>query len=106
MNNDNVASDVHRMSDAARRIHRLRWLFGALLLFRLLFPYFNSPLSHLFSDPARHWANGLRFWDPDVIGATDPFLYQVWIYLVRSLTHEDPAWVLLSCGVLCAAMPY
>jgi hypothetical protein len=84
----------------------LRWAFGALLLARLLFPYFNSPLTHLFSDPMRHWSNGERFLNPDLIGAGDPYLYQLWIYLVRTASAGSDAAVLLSCGVLCAAMPY
>jgi SAM-dependent methyltransferase len=81
-------------------------LFGAVLLWRLLFPFFDSPLSHLFSDPARHWANGARFLSPDLIGAGDPFLYQLWIYLLRALSGDDPPSVLLGCALLCAAMPY
>src|ERR1700733_1993187 len=90
----------------ARREHWLRWAFGAVLLGRLLFPFFDSPLTHLFSDPARHWANGSRFLSPDLIGAGDPFLYQLWIYLLRDLSHDDAPTILLSCGLLCAAMPY
>lgn len=84
----------------------LRWAFGAVLLWRLLFPFVDSPLQHLFSDPARHWSNAGRFLDPDVIGAGDPYLYQLWLYLVRTLSADDPAAVTLSCGLLCAAMPY
>ena len=84
----------------------LRWAFGTVLLWRLLFPFFDSPLLHLFSDPARHWANGGRFFVPDLIGAGDPFLYQLWIYLLRTVTQDDGPTVLLGCGLLCAAMPY
>jgi SAM-dependent methyltransferase len=84
----------------------LRWAFGTVLLWRLLFPFFDSPLLHLFSDPARHWANGGRFFTPDLIGAGDPFLYQLWIYLLRTVTQDDGPTVLLGCGLLCAAMPY
>jgi SAM-dependent methyltransferase len=84
----------------------LRWAFGTVLLWRLLFPFFDSPLSHLFSDPARHWANGARFLLPDLIGAGDPFLYQLWIYLLRVLSQGDAPSVVLGCALLCAAMPY
>lgn len=84
----------------------LRWIFGAALLLRLVYPYFDSPLTHLFSDPDRHWQNGARFLHPTMMGAGDPFLYQLWIYVVRTLSHDGPPWVLLSCGLLCAAMPY
>jgi Dolichyl-phosphate-mannose-protein mannosyltransferase len=104
--NENNASFGSNNVDRQRTEQRLRWALGAVMLFRLLFPYFNSPLSHLFSDPDRHWGNAARFLSPDVLGATDPFLYQLWLYLVRILSGDDPATVLLSCGVLCAAMPY
>ena len=84
----------------------LRWAFGVVLLWHLLFPFFDTPLGHLFSDPARHWANGERFFTPDLIGAGDPFLYQLWIYLLRVASRGDAPTVVLACGLLCAAMPY
>jgi SAM-dependent methyltransferase len=90
----------------ARSENWLRWAFGAVLLWRLLFPFFDSPLLHLFSDPARHWANGGRLFAPDLMGAGDPFLYQLWIYLLRLISHDDASSVMLGCGLLCAAMPY
>src|ERR1700722_17356051 len=90
----------------ARSDDWLRWAFGVVLLRPLLFPFFDSPLLHLFSDPARHWSNGARLFAPDLIGAGDPFLYQLWIYLLRVLSHDDGPTVLLGCGLLCAAMPY
>jgi SAM-dependent methyltransferase len=90
----------------ARSENRLRWAFGAVLLWRLLFPFFDSPLLHLFSDPARHWSNGSRLFAPDLIGAGDPFLYQLWIYLLRVVSHDHASTVMLGCGLLCAAMPY
>jgi SAM-dependent methyltransferase len=77
-----------------------------VVLSRLLFPFFDSPLTHLFSDPARHWSNGARFMFPDLIGAGDPFLYQLWIYLLRAASDDDAPTIVLSCGLLCAAMPY
>jgi hypothetical protein len=86
--------------------HRLQWLFGAVLLWRLQLPFFASPLDHLFSDPNRHWFNGLRFLDPDLIGAGDPYLYQLWMYLLRTLSADHAPTILLATGVLCAAMPY
>ena len=90
----------------ARSDDWLRWAFGVVLLWRLLFPFFDSPLLHLFSDPARHWSNGGRFFLPDLIGAGDPFLYQLWIYLLRVVSQGDEPSVVLGCGLLCAAMPY
>jgi hypothetical protein len=81
-------------------------LFEGLLVARLLFPFFDSPLTHLYSDPQRHWENAARFLDPDIMGSSDPFFYQLWLWGVRSLSHGDGAVVLLGSGLLCAAMPW
>ncbi|MFI5284294.1 MAG: hypothetical protein ACHQ0J_14345 [Candidatus Dormibacterales bacterium] len=84
----------------------LQRLFAALLLGRLLYPFFNSPLNHLFSDPARHWENAQRFLHPSIMGSNDPFAYQLWLYLLQRLAHDSAPTVQLGCGLLCAAMPY
>jgi hypothetical protein len=84
----------------------LQRLFGLLLLARLLYPFFNSPLEHLFSDPLRHWENGARFLHPGIMGGIDPFLYQLWIYGLRCVAQGAAPAVSLGCGILCAAMPY
>ncbi|MFI5284503.1 MAG: hypothetical protein ACHQ0J_15470, partial [Candidatus Dormibacterales bacterium] len=91
---------------ALRDERNLRWSFGALLLGRLLFPFFNSPLNHVFSDPGRHWENAQRFLHPSIMGSNDPFAYQLWLYLLQGVAHGDAPTVLLGCGLLCAAMPY
>ncbi|MGH8460770.1 MAG: hypothetical protein ACRESS_04125 [Stenotrophobium sp.] len=83
----------------------LRWALGAALLLRLLFPFFDSPLAHLFSDPGRHWENGLYFLHPNIMGSGDPYLYQLWMFLLQKLTAGSPPAVLLGCGLLCALMP-
>jgi hypothetical protein len=84
---------------------RLRGAFGAVLLLRLLYPHFSSPLHHLFSDPQRHWDNGLQFLHPSIMGSSDPFMYQLWLFLLTRLPDSGPLVETLT-GVLCAAMPY
>lgn len=84
----------------------LRWLFGSILLLRLLYPFFNSPLTHLFSDPQRHWENGINFLNPSPMGGQDPFLYQFWMYLLQHAGAANPASIPLCTGLLCALMPY
>lgn len=84
----------------------LAWIFGAVLLLRLLFPLLDPPLDHLFSDPGRHWNNGAHFLHPDLIGAGDPFLYQAWLALLQWVAQQSGPFVNLVCGVLCALMPY
>jgi len=96
----------HAGHGVPRENRGLASLFGLLLLSRLLYPFFNSPLDHLFSDPQRHWDNGAHFLNPSIMGSSDPFLYQAWIYLLRLVAHGNHATILLGCGILCAAMPY
>jgi len=85
---------------------RWRTLFGAVLAVRLLYPFFNSPLLHLFSDPQRHWDNAALFLTPNVMGSGDPYLYQLWLFALRWIAGRNNAAVLAGCGVLCAGMPY
>jgi hypothetical protein len=81
-------------------------MFGGVLVLRLLYPFFNSPLAHIFSDPQRHWDNAGRFLSPSVMGSGDPFLYQLWLFALRQLAAGSSATILAGCGALCAAMPY
>ena len=95
-----------RSARLLRREHALRWIFGAVLLLRLLFPFYNSPLSHLYSDPARHWENGIRLLNPTFMGSGDPILYQLWLYLLIQTKGNLAAVIPTGTGFLCAAMPY
>ncbi len=85
---------------------RLRWAFGAVLLVRLLFPFYDSPLGHVYSDPARHWENGMRLLNPTFMGSGDPFLYQLWLFLLIQIKGNVAAVIPTGTGFLCAAMPY
>jgi dolichyl-phosphate-mannose-protein mannosyltransferase len=80
--------------------------FWLMLVARLLYPFFNSPLTHLFSDPQRHWDNGEHFLHPTLMGSSDPIVYQAWMFLWRSMAQGDAATLCFACGLLCAAMPY
>ncbi len=103
-----VSASKLRSSFATReRVeHVLRWLFGAALLMHLLFPFYDSPLNHLFSDPGRHWENGLYFLHPNIMGSGDPYLYQLWTWLLQQAAVRDQAVILTGAGLLCAMVPY
>src|ERR1019366_1211580 len=81
-------------------------LFGCVLVLRLLYPFFDSPLTHLYSDPLRHWETGRDFLHPTIMGSSDPYMYQLWIFLLQQIAGNSSATILTGCGVLCAAMPY
>jgi hypothetical protein len=86
--------------------HSMRWIFGAVLILRLLFPFFNSPLAHLFSDPQRHWNNAVNFLHPDLMAGDDPFLYQAWLAALRWLSGGSGPAIDFGCALLCVLMPY
>lgn len=97
---------MRRETRARGVLHWMRWLFGAVLIVRLLFPFLDSPMSHLFSDPLRHWNNGLNFLHPDLMAGDDPFLYQAWMAALQWASRGNDAWINLGCAVLCVLMPY
>lgn len=89
-----------------RKEQALRSVFGAVLIGRLLYPFFNSPLDHLFSDPLRHWENAKHFLHPTITGSSDPYLYQLWLFLAQQASGDSGPWLQLHNGLLCAVMPY
>lgn len=41
-----------------------------------------------------------------MMGSSDPFLYQLWLFVLQWIADGSPFVTLLGCGLLCAAMPY
>jgi len=94
------ASDNHRYGLAAL------WLaFAACLATRCWYVFYNGPLDHLFSDPGRHWENGLFFRSPRFMGSIDPYAYQLWLYALRRLVEDSTFGVLAGTAVLSMALP-
>lgn len=97
---------VFRAAERLRRDTALQLGFGAAIVLRLLFPFANSPFTHMYSDPARHWDNALNFFRPGLMGVSDPILYQLWLYLLQQFGEQNSPVILTATGVLCAMMPY
>ncbi len=81
-------------------------LCACVLVLRVLFVLLDSPLAHLYSDPLRHWNNGRDFLHPTVMGSGDPYLYQLWLFVLQHIPGTGSAAILAGCALLCAAMPY
>lgn len=75
-------------------------------VFRLLWPFWRNPLARLFSDPLRHWKNGGQFFFPELMGGSDPIVYQAFIWLVREVSHGNSIFFAAVAGVLSAVMPW
>lgn len=52
-----------------------------------------NPLSHIWSDPARHWVQGIDALRLDPMQMTDPVLYQLYIGIIAKLSLKLPALV-------------
>ncbi len=97
------------MESAPSRKNLKAALLGLILvgtLVRIIGCLLDNPLDHLFSDPSRHWMNGKRFFHPDMMGAGDPIVYQVYIFLLQWVTDENRFLVGLACGLMSAFMPW
>lgn len=76
------------------------------ILARILDCFYFNPLDHLFSDPLRHWLNGQRLLNPDLMGASDPIGYQCFVFLIQVMSGGNRFGVALCAGILSAVMPY
>lgn len=84
----------------------LKWAIVAACIMRVLVCFQHNPCDYLFSDPKRHWLNGERLFHPDLMGAGDPILYQVYIFLLRTFTGDNRYLLALASGLLSVLMPW
>lgn len=78
--------------------------FYAVLAFRFYFPFAVSPLDSLFSDSHRHWNAGKLFLDTGLWGSMDPFFYQLWMWIIRTLSGDGRLGMETFTGLLCMGM--
>jgi hypothetical protein len=82
------------------------WLIviaGTLL--RLLYPYFDNPISYLVEDTLRHYVHGFHM-GTDVFSFLDPLGYQVWLTFWFKIIGTNHSLIALYAGILCALTPY
>jgi hypothetical protein len=85
----------------------LKVLFGCVLAFRFLYPFYHNPVRQLWSDPGRHWDDGASLLNPTFLSGLEAKTYQVWVYILRHLPGTgDDSMIALMTGLLCAAMAY
>jgi hypothetical protein len=73
---------------------------------RIFVCFHFNPLNYVLSDASRHWTNGLRFPRGAYSGASDPIGYQVYVCMLRRVTHDNPLLVGLSAALLSLLMPW
>lgn len=90
-----------------RSVKKICWgliLLGSIL--RVLSCIHHNPTNYLFSDPTRHWLNAERLFNPDLMGASDPILYQIYVAVLRFITFDNPILIAAACAVLSLLMPW
>ncbi len=66
----------------------------------------HNPMDYLWSDPLRHWQNGLAFPRGGYFGASDPILFQVYIFVLQKVSHGNRIVVGLASALLSVLMPW
>jgi hypothetical protein len=84
-------------------------LWGLILLgsaLRIFVCFEQNPLDFLFSDPARHWSNGLRFFHPSYIGAGDSIFFQAYVHFLQVVSGNNREFIAGSSALLSVIMPW
>ena len=81
-------------------------LIAAASCVRVFVCFQHNPMDYLWSDPLRHWMNGVRFPRGGYTGAGDPIAYQVYVFVLHRLTGGNKLLVGLASAVLSVLMPW
>ncbi|MBN1378410.1 MAG: hypothetical protein JXA04_04170 [Gammaproteobacteria bacterium] len=88
----------------------LLWSIYALALIGVLLHIFyiidHNPVNHIWSDPERHWVQGIDTQRNDPMAMTDPVIYQLYIATLAKLTFKDPALVAFYTILLSLLAPW
>jgi hypothetical protein len=94
--------------DSRRRL--IRWVCWAIIVFgcvcRIYYICRYNPMDNLFSDPQRHWEQGVDVLRADPMTMTDPVLYQLFISALARLTLQYPPLVAFYTILLSLATPW
>ncbi len=99
---------VHAMTSA-----RIRWpeqlcylviIAGALVQIGCILD--SNPVSNIWSDPQRHWEQGIDPLRIDLMAATDPILYQLFIGILAKLTLKQGPLVAFYISMLALVTPW
>ncbi len=73
--------------------------------FRLSYPFYNNPMSHLITDPGRHYGNAMGTIDR-IYRCLDPLGYQWWLGTYFKLFGNSRTNVGIYTGLLSAVTPF
>jgi hypothetical protein len=79
-------------------------LGGILLRLGILWHY--NPVDHIWSDPQRHWEQGIDALRADPQSITDPIMFQLYIGILAKLTLKNALLVFFYTSLLSLLTPY
>lgn len=65
-----------------------------------------NPLHHIFSDPQRHWEQGIDVVRRDLMALTDPIGYQLYVAVLAKLSLREPVLVAYFTSILALVGPW
>lgn len=81
-------------------------LIVAASCLRVFVCFQHNPMNYLWSDMLRHWNNGGHFPKGGYAGASDPIVYQVYVWLLRRLTWDNKLLIATASALLSVLMPW
>lgn len=75
-------------------------------IFRAFYVAEYPPSRHIWSDPQRHWEQGIDVLRDDPMALTDPVLYQLYVSVIGKLTYGDGVLVAFYTILLAFVMPW
>jgi hypothetical protein len=74
--------------------------------FRVFICFVHNPMDYLVSDMLRHWNNGRAFPRGGYLGAADPIVYQIYIFVLQRMAGSNRVLVALASSILSVLMPW
>lgn len=84
----------------------LYFLIATASVVQVWYIFTYNPVNHIWSDPARHWEQGLDVLRVDLMSATDPVGYQVFIAVLGKLTLKNAELVAYFTSLLALLGPW
>lgn len=88
----------------------LHIIFYAIVLFAIGYRIFYiteyNPMDNIFSDPERHWVQGVDSLRFDPMAMTDPILYQLFVGMIAKVTLKDHALISFYAILLSIITPW
>jgi len=73
---------------------------------RIFICFVHNPMDYLWSDMLRHWNNGRAFPRGGYLGASDPIVYQAYVFVLQKISAGNRFLVAFASSLLSVLMPW